>query len=140
MPVYKYSVKYYIIFVGNSMIMPIIKRIPVVKDGQIVPGAFTKEIAILIDDLKIVAPYDKAGYLKEVTAFVEDIAKNIGIENPKAYISSSASALEDNMVFKYNLLGELSDPIWLDNVSRSIKGGMEEYTGRFFPSLNGEGK
>lgn len=124
--------------VGNAMLLPVINRVQVFENGQVVPGSVIKETALLIDDLKITEPYNKYKYLQEVSALAENIAKEIGVPEAKVYISDANVKGYDKLdlgeISKFNLLGNTLDPIWLSAISASAKGGNWEYTGTFVPS------
>lgn len=124
--------------VGNSMIMPIIRQVPTIKDGEIVVGSYDKELAILIDDLKIVNPYNKPQYLQEIALFVEDIAKNIGIKEGKVYIADSNRMNYNKLKFsepaKFSIIGSVLDPIWLNAVCKGVTCGNQEYSSLLIPA------
>ena len=95
--------------VGNTMIYPILVN-KANNQGQ--------ELALLIDDLKINHPYNKSKYLKEVSLFAEDLAKNIGIKEGKVYISDSnilgydKEYIGSNLDFR--LIGKIGGSIFLN--------------------------
>ena len=114
--------------VGNAMIYPIIKKdIYADEKGIVWNDNRTEEIAILIDDLKIPAPYNKYKYLQEVVYFAEDIAKNIGIKDKKVYIGKALfipgyDNLDMGSNAEISLIGKTLDPIWLDAVGKEVEG------------------
>ena len=116
--------------VGNSMIYPIIS----VNSARFAVD-YDQEIALLIDDLKIVAPYNKFVYLQEVARLAEDIAKDIGIQNGRVYISDSNTVgynkFDKGSVYKFYLIGKTLDPIWLNATYTDAKGGSAGYVGTF---------
>ena len=99
---------------------------------------YEQEIALLVDDLKIVAPYNKFKYLQEVARLAEDIARDIGIEEGSVYISDSNVLNYDKLnmgtLTKFYLIGKTLDPIWLNATYTDAKGGSTGYAGTLVPS------
>ncbi|MBR4508506.1 MAG: hypothetical protein IKP23_03430 [Elusimicrobiaceae bacterium] len=124
--------------VGNTMIYPIINENFIFDAENNYTGQFNNEIALLIDDLKIVAPYNKGKYLQEVARLAEDIAKDIGIKEGKVYISDSNiigyDKLDMGSTAKFYLIGKNLDPIWLNATYTDAKAGFTEYVGTFVSS------
>ena len=124
--------------VGNTMLLPIINRLPVFKDGEIVVGSVNKETALLIDDLKVVEPFNKYRYLQEVTILAEDIAKEIGVPGAKVYVSDSNVKGYDKLdigdVSKFTLIGGTLDDIWLNTTYTPARGSLYEHVGTIVPS------
>lgn len=99
---------------------------------------YENEVALLIDDLKILVPYNKPKYLQEAAALVQDIAKEIGISNGKVYISDSNTLNYDKFkqgkARRFYLIGKTLDPIWLNATYTDAKGGSVGYFGTLVPS------
>ena len=136
--------------VGNTMLLPIINKELLLNHEGKYTGAFKAEIALLIDDLRIVPPYNKHKYLQEVVALAQRIAEQIGIENGRVYISDSNtegySKLDMGVTSKFYLIGKSLDNIWLNATYTEAKARPDnniEYVGTFvtpdqikYPMLN----